>query len=291
MYNNQNKIKIFDPLYISGLCDAEACFFLNLNNKFHPRFSFSIGLNIKDKELIYQINSFFDNKGRISFYHPHNEIRLTFDNLDVINNYIIPHFDSYPLFGTKFIDYQLFKMGINMIKNGDYKTSDGLRKFGEIALSMNEGYKKNRIEPLPGSIDITKNINSQNPLQHSGSLFDTISYPKDQKRLPSWWITGFIDGDGSLSASIKYKNLEKTRVAFQPSLTISQHKNNIILFNQIKEILNCGNVYNKKSSDGEYRHIQYQVSSNKDIKTYIIPHFEKYPLMSYKKYVYEIWTK
>ena len=124
------------------------------------------------------------------------------------------------------------------------------------------------------------------------NMFHTIglSYPNNQKKLPSWWITGFIDGDGSLSASIKYKNLEKTRVAFQPSLSISQHKNNIIRRSaQIKEFFYCGNVYNKKSSDGEYRHIQYQVCSNKEIKSYIIPHLEKYPLISYKKYVYEIW--
>jgi|NOAtaT_7_FD_contig_51_4834120_length_701_multi_2_in_0_out_0_1 hypothetical protein len=44
-----------------------------------------------------------------------------------------------------------------------------------------------------------------------------------------WWVTGFIDGDGSFSASIKYKNIEKTRIAFQPSLSISQHSNNILL--------------------------------------------------------------
>jgi hypothetical protein len=152
MFQNKNQIKILDPFYISGFCDAESCFSLNLDNKFHPRFSFSIGLNIKDKELIYQINSFFHNtRSRITFYSPHNEIRLTFDNLDLINNLIILHFDSYPLFGTKLVDYELFNMGINMINTGDYKTSDGLRKFGEIALSMNEGYKKIIIKLFPDS--------------------------------------------------------------------------------------------------------------------------------------------
>lgn len=183
-------------------------------------------------------------------------------------------------------------MRVDMVDNGDYKTSDGLRKFGEIALSMNEGYKKNIIKLFPDLI--SKNFENTGPQDpNSVSMSHTIGPldPNNQKKLSTSGrrVTGFIDGDGSLSASIKYKNLEKTRVAFQPSLSISQHKNNIILLNKIKEFFYCGNVYNKKSSDGEYRHIQYQVCSNKEIKSYIIPHLEKYPLMSYKKNVYEIW--
>ena len=80
-------------------------------------------------------------------------------------------------------------------------------------------------------------------------------------------------------------------MSFQPSLSISQHKNNIILFENIKKYFNCGNVYNKKASNGFYDHIQYAVSSTKDITKEIITHFEKYPLMSYKKNVYKIWNE
>jgi hypothetical protein len=98
----------FNPFYVSGLSDAESCFYLSLNNKNYPRFSFLIGMNLKDKDLIYHINSFFSNKGRISSYLPHNEIRVTFENLEAINNYIIPHFDTYPLIGLKSVDFQLF---------------------------------------------------------------------------------------------------------------------------------------------------------------------------------------
>ena len=86
-------------------------------------------------------------------------------------------------------------------------------------------------------------------------------------------------------------NIDKSRLNFKPSLSISQHKHNIILFNQFKEFLNCGNVYDKKAPDGQYKYIQYQVSSNKDIKYYILPHFEKYPLMSYKKNAYQVWSE
>jgi hypothetical protein len=154
----QNKINILNPFFLSGFSDAESCFFLSLNNKYQPRFSFHIGLNLKDQDIIFKINSFFDNKGRISTYTPHNEIRITFDNLDVINNYIIPHFDSYPLIGIKYMDYQLFKLGINLINNGDYKNPEGLLKFSKFAILMNEGYKKNIIELFPELANINFTI-------------------------------------------------------------------------------------------------------------------------------------
>jgi len=282
-----------NPFHFSGLSDAEGCFHLNLDNKNRPRFSFSIGLNIKDEELIHLINSFFHNKGRISTYLPHHEIRITFENLDSINNYIIPHFDSYPLIGIKSFDYQLFKIGISLINKGEYKSSAGLQIFCEVALLMNEGYKINIIKLFPHLMEIALRANLRTKYLNSLSS-NGISPP-----INPWWMTGFIDGDGSLSASVKYKNLgangfkvvdpQKTRIAFQPSLSISQHKKNLILFNQIKEFFNSGNVYNKKASDGQYTHIQYKISSNKDIKSFIIPHFEKYPLISYKKHVYKIW--
>lgn len=167
-----------------------------------------------------------------------------------------------------------------MVNDGSYKTPDGLKIFSKISISMNEGYKKNIINLFP---DLLPQSNNYKNFELYDKNIITSMNP--------WWVTGFIDGDGSFSASVKYKNIEKTRVAFQPSLSISQHNNNILLFNHFKEFFHCGNVYDKKSSDGSYKHIQYQVSSTKDIKSFIIPHFESFPLMSYKKNVYQIWSE
>jgi hypothetical protein len=283
------KIILLNPFYISGFSDAEACFRPSLDHKYQPRFSFHIGLNLKDQDIIQHFNYFFNNKGRINIYKPHNEIRITFENLDVINHYIIPHFDSYPLLGIKHLDYLLFKEGIYLINTSNYKTTDGLRKFSKLALLMNEGYKKNIIDLFPDLINYSSNLDHKiSNLQFLlGLSFNPVLNPS----INPWWLTGFIDGDASFSASIKYKNIEKTKIAFQPSLSISQHKNNLILFESIKKYFTSGNVYNKKSSNGEYSHIQYQISSAKDIKKNIISHFESYPLMAYKKNVYQVWAE
>jgi hypothetical protein len=144
--------------------------------------------------------------------------------LDVINNYIIPHFDSYPLLGIKYLDYQLFKMGIKLINNGDYKNPEGLLKFSKYAILMNEGDKKNIIGLFPDLINFNNTV--QNKLSNFKDLTGLTISPIFNTILNSWWLTGFINGDGSFSASIKSINLNK--LAFQPSLSISQHKNNIL---------------------------------------------------------------
>jgi hypothetical protein len=96
---------------------------------------------------------------------------------------------------------------------------------------MNEGYKKNIIKLFPDHINVVDAFNNKlaNIQSITGLTFNPIINPI----INPWWLTGFIDGDGSFSASIKYKNLN--RMSFQPSLSISQHKNNIILFENIKK--------------------------------------------------------
>lgn len=266
-----------NPYYITGFADAEGCFHLNLDKNSYPRFCFLIGLNSKDKDLIDLINHHFNNKGRISYYQKNDEVRLTFENLESINNYIIPHFDQSPLFGLKSLDYQSFKKGMEMINNGEYKSFEGLKKDSEYAISMNEGIKKNIIRLYPDLKETTKNY----------SLYDKSALSLLKKN--PWWMTGFIDGEGSFSLTVKDKGEEKK--SFQPSLSVSQHVKNTQLFEQFKEFFNCGNLYAKKASNGEYKEIQYQISSNKQIKENVLPHFEKYPLISFKKKVYEVWSE
>lgn len=67
---------------------------------------------------------------------------------------------------------------------------------------MNEGYKKNIIKLFPDHINVVDAFNNifVNIQSITGLTFNPIINPI----INSWWLTGFIDGDGSFSASIKY---------------------------------------------------------------------------------------
>jgi len=52
---------------------------------------------------------------------------------------IIPFFDKYKILGVKNLDYQNFKKVIELVKNKEHLTTEGLDKILELKESMNKG--------------------------------------------------------------------------------------------------------------------------------------------------------
>jgi len=100
------------------------------------------------------------------------------------------------------------------------------------------------------------------------------------KLLP-YGVTGYFDGEGCFSISI-YKNI-KMKIGYSITVTV-----------EIKQLKNSENIlygiksyFNEKGSITSHNYIsRYKVSSISDIITYIIPHFDKYPLLSSKQLNY-----
>jgi hypothetical protein len=96
------------------------------------------------------------------------------------------------------------------------------------------------------------------------------------------WISGFVDGEGCFSVSFTKRN---GWIEVRPSFSISQSGKR---FCEALEALNayfgCGGIRYSKI-DGTYK---YEVRSLEDLQTRILPHFEKYPLVSVKR---DDWKK
>jgi len=95
-------------------------------------------------------------------------------------------------------------------------------------------------------------------------------------KLNPWWITGFVDAEGSFSISI-VKNIERTiRWRIKLAFSITLHAKDIDLLNRIRDFFGVGNIYiyGDKAS--------YKVDSRENLKNVIIPHFEKYSLITQK---------
>lgn len=90
------------------------------------------------------------------------------------------------------------------------------------------------------------------------------------------WLIGFTDGDGSF---IIYKTKNTYSLAFK----ISQHKYNKRILYYIKKKIGAGNVNEEKNTNMA----QYSVYSREKLKRYIIPIFDKYPLLSRKYFNYK----
>ena len=96
------------------------------------------------------------------------------------------------------------------------------------------------------------------------------------------WLVGLTDGDGTFSI---YINKNKTKVQF--IYKISLVKYNIQLLYKIKSYLGIGQV----KTDNINKMSSYLITDKDKILKYIIPIFDKYPLLTSKKYNYDIFKE
>jgi hypothetical protein len=100
---------------------------------------------------------------------------------------------------------------------------------------------------------------------------------KSSCALEPWFITGFVDGEGSFM--IRVRKNPKYRVGFsvEAYFSISLHKKDIRILQEIQSYFGVGKI-RKDVKDL----VKFVVESLKEIVDSIIPHFEKYPLITQK---------
>lgn len=103
----------------------------------------------------------------------------------------------------------------------------------------------------------------------------------------SWYITGFVDGEGCFSISFNQRAKLKTGIEIRPSFSLGQNKSSLSVLQTIRTYFGCGAIRFSKT-DQLYK---YEVRSIGDIMKHIIPHFQKYPLKTSKQRDFEIFAR
>ena len=101
------------------------------------------------------------------------------------------------------------------------------------------------------------------------------------------YISGFSDGEGCFSVSFNFREKLKNKIEVRPSFSIGQNKRSLDLLQQIKTFFNCGSIRFSKS-DQVYK---YEVRNISDLRKKIIPHFDKFPLMTAKRNDFQIFKQ
>lgn len=247
------------PWFITGLTDAEGVFSLKLikdsRNKSKPpkdRFRVSFAIAMKyENELLVQIFHYF-NCGNLSV----NKDNMTVYNIQDINSLyhkILPHFDKYPLQGTKQMDYLNFKNAVTLMYNKTHLTTEGFKDIMTNFLQMNTKRVKNVI-----TLKEWRNL-ELTPLPLNGN-----------------YINGFIAGDGSI---VVLTNITNLKVFGKIILSFTQHIDNYIL---IYSILRYFHPKVKPTNHGLYS-IGGMISGTKNWDLYLSNHFKEYPMYGHKK--------
>ena len=267
-----SKNTVLDPFFITGFSDGEASFIISVNYnensalKWQVKAAFQIGLHINELPLLLEIKKFFNGTGHLNFDYNKGVAKFIVSKMEDLINNIIPHFNSFPLLTQKHVDFILWCKIIKKIKNKEHLSIEGLTEILNIKSGLNLGLSSKLKEAFP----------KLNPY-----IRPTLNLQYD---INPQWLTGFVTGEGSFSASPYNPKIRAYRVRF----LISQHKRDLILLEHIAAFLGTGAVY--KVGNSAYN---YEISSYKKNYEIILPFFNKNPLpnLSLKAKNFYIWKQ
>jgi hypothetical protein len=98
-------------------------------------------------------------------------------------------------------------------------------------------------------------------------------------KLQPYWVTGFSDGEGSFSVRFTKNSQRKSGWRVSPVFAIELHVRDLKLLERIQAFFGVGIVTVRKTRNTAV----YTVQSFNDLTDIIIPHFDKYPLISQKQ--------
>ena len=96
---------------------------------------------LKKVQNFFECGKIYENKRYDN--HRENLYRYCVRNKTDLLEKICPFFDKNPLITAKKLDFELFKEGLDIIKNGEHLTREGFIKIQTIAEKMN--HRKSRI--------------------------------------------------------------------------------------------------------------------------------------------------
>lgn len=145
--SGENQQERLNPYWLTGFTDGEGCFSISIfRNKslksgyqVFPEFVLTQGA--KSLDTLEKVRSFFG-CGRIyenKRYDNHKEPLYKYcvrNKTDLIEK-ICPFFNKYALQTAKRDDFELFKQGLEIIRNGEHLTEKGFIKIQKVASRMN----------------------------------------------------------------------------------------------------------------------------------------------------------
>ena len=107
--------------------------------------------------------------------------------------------------------------------------------------------------------------------------------PWSSHELLSAYISGYVDGEGCFTVSISPRAKLAVGWEVRPSLSVSQNGDRAEVLQLIQAHFGCGSVRPDRSD----KTLKWETRRLEDILVRVIPHFERYPLLSGKRFDFE----
>jgi len=247
---------------------AEGCFNINITKSssnligYQVQARFIIEVNIKDIDMLHNIQAFFEGTGSIT--STKNVARYSIHGIKDIKN-IIRFFDEYPLQSAKQIDFALWKECVELMLCKKHLTTKGLEKILSYKTAMNFGESDKLKLLFPNIISIKR------PLVEISNI-----------KLNPFWVSGFIGGEGSFHINTK-KNTHRVRPVFSVGLN---HKDKPLLIRINKFFKEIGSIYESHTNNSA----ELKIFKSSGFYS-LMDHFSSYPLKGFKLYNFTVWCE
>ena len=252
-----------NPWFVTGFTDGDGSFAVSITKKKEgigwkivP--IFTIGLDLKDLDLLVQIKDFFKT-GNI-YTSKRGVVYYTVGSVKDIVKYIIPHFDKFPLVTQKLKDFMLFKEIVLLMEKGEHNTLPGLLKVFSLKVNLNKGLPTAVKEKFPGILP---------------TILPEFIMPLS---INPNWLAGFITAEGSFYISLYESDKRKAGYAVSLSFSLSQHLKDIELLERLSLFLDCG-VVRRSSNRGT---AELVITKSSDLNQKVIPLLLKFKLSGVK---------
>ncbi len=132
-----------DINWFIGFIDGEGSFVVNVYKRktklgYSVQLHFNLTQHIRDASLFKFIQKWLG-CGNLYEIDKYSRVNLIISNLQDLNNILIPKLNQYPLQGIKKLNYEDFKLVVELILKKEHLNLDGLNKIKQIKSGMNTG--------------------------------------------------------------------------------------------------------------------------------------------------------
>jgi LAGLIDADG endonuclease len=107
--------------------------------------------------------------------------------------------------------------------------------------------------------------------------------PWHSREFLSAYISGYVDGEGCFTVSIAPRATLLVGWEVRPGFSVSQNGDRAEVLHAIASYFGCGSI----RPDTSDKTLKWETRRLEDILDRVIPHFERYPLLSSKRYDFD----
>ena len=109
---------------------------------------------------------------------------------------------------------------------------------------------------------------------------------EEVRNIPEY-ITGYVDGEGCFTVTFNQKAKALLGWELRPSFSVSQNEDRRQVLDIMREYFGCGYI----RRDFSDKTVKFEVRDHHDLIEKIIPHFERFPLLSFKQKDFELFKQ